>query len=141
MAKAKTRANNSGLAIPSAPDLEWARQIAWDLIVAYDACQQRDWESAKRLLAGVPKCVVRARDAGVHFGTLAWLGDKTVCLVDTSRIWRWEGKALSLSTVASVGIDKSSRVDGAIAVNWIYDAIELLPCTEQAIESILACGP
>lgn len=45
--------------------------------------------------------LVRARNAGVHYGKLKGTGD-FIHLSDSHRIWKWEG-AFTLSEVSQVG--------------------------------------
>jgi len=137
---AKKRAT-SKLTVPGPIDPVQAAAWSNTLIAAYDACAERRHVEARQILAQLPPCVIRTRDAGVHYGKVVWIGDKIICVENDYRIWQWQGGPLSLSAVASVGIGNSSRVDGPTATAWIYDVIEVLPCTQAASESVESCTP
>lgn len=85
------------------------------------------------------KVIVRADRAGVFFGTLVQKDGSEVELKNCRRLWYWDGAA-SISQLA---------VDGTVAPNnckftktvesiIILGVIEIIPCTEKAINSIEA---
>ena len=83
--------------------------------------------------------IVRARDAGVHFGKLVAYESRTVWLQDSRRLWSWTAKqGIALSGVAQFGIkaDKS-KVDGLVPSIVILDACEIIDASEAATKSIL----
>lgn len=83
------------------------------------------------------KVIVRGDRSGVFFGTLAQRDNREVTLNDCRRIWYWEGAA-SISQMAQDGVKKPERCKFTITVDSIVilDAIEIIPCTDQAIKSI-----
>ena len=90
------------------------------------------------------KVLVRTYSAGVHVGVLAARDGREVLLRDTRRIHRWRG-ANSLSEMSIRGIDSAaksdySRVSDAAVENLLTEAIELLPVTSAAWESICGAG-
>lgn len=92
--------------------------------------------TSKTLKRGKP-VLVRTFSAGVHFGYLARRSGKEVDLVDSRRIWRWFG-AMTLSEIATVGLDASkSKVAAPITVT-LTEAIEIIDCTPAAVTSIEA---
>lgn len=85
------------------------------------------------------KCVIRTYASGVHFGTLVSQDGRQVELHDARRLWRWHtgGAGISLSEVAMSGIDaKRSRVAVAVPEITILDALEIIPATDVAAETI-----
>lgn len=81
--------------------------------------------------------IIRTYSAGVWFGTLKQKAGSEVVLTCARRMWQWFAKdGISLSEVAMNGIarDKSKICVPAASV-WL-EAIEILPCTSVAIESI-----
>jgi hypothetical protein len=60
-----------------------------------------------------------------------------VILHGARRLWQWKAKiGISLSAVAVHGIDpKESRVPNPVDAVWL-EAIEIIPCTLNAIKSI-----
>lgn len=83
------------------------------------------------------KVIVRGDRSGVFFGTLAEKDDSEVMLTNCRRIWYWEGAA-SLSQLAVDGTAEPDECKFTVTVDEIViiDAIEIIPCTDKAIESI-----
>lgn len=82
--------------------------------------------------------VVRARDAGVHFGILSGYEGRTVTLTNSRRLWRWHARSgVALSGVAQHGIfpDKS-KVDSAVPVIVVLDACEIIAASDIAAKTI-----
>lgn len=82
-------------------------------------------------------CIVRTYSAGVFAGTLKSREGKEVVMTDARRIWYWDGAA-SLSQLAMSGTSKPQNCKFPEPVNEVCltEAIEIIPCSEQAIESI-----
>lgn len=83
--------------------------------------------------------IVRTYSAGVFAGNLYRREGKEVILHNARRIWFWDGAA-TLSQLAMEGTKKPESCRFPIAVNEIIltEAIEIIPCTKQAEESIKA---
>lgn len=74
------------------------------------------------------RCIIRTYSAGVHFGLVKKVyGDMHVHLVDSCRLWKWEGGGLSLSAVNIEGM-KGGRIN--ITGEIFIQAIEFIPTTE-----------
>lgn len=83
----------------------------------------------------VKHVLVRTYSAGVHFGELLRRDGKEVVLANARRIWRWYG-ANTLNEIATKGLDaKRSRVSEP-ALLTLTEAIEIIDCTPEAVESI-----
>lgn len=82
-------------------------------------------------------CIIRTYSAGVFAGYLKKRIDKEVLLVKARRIWYWDG-ACSLSQLALSGTEKPENCKFAVELPEIIltEAIEIIPCTECARESI-----
>ena len=83
------------------------------------------------------KCIIRTYSAGVWFGEIIEKAGMEVIVKDARRMYTWHTvKSISLSSVAIYGINQSkSKICQAVEfVN--LEAIELIPCTEKAIESL-----
>lgn len=80
------------------------------------------------------KVIVRTYSAGVWFGTLREKAGAEVILGAARRMWRWQAaESISLSACALYGIDYSrSKIVAPVDAVWL-EAIEIIPCTEQAI--------
>ncbi len=88
---------------------------------------------------GMEYCIVRTYSAGVFAGYLESRTGQEVVLRDARRLWYWLGAA-SLSQLASDGVSKPEGCKFPTAVNRItlLQAIEIIPCTKKAQESIAA---
>ena len=83
--------------------------------------------------------IVRGDNSGVFAGTLAVRDGREVKLTDCRRIWRWSGAA----SISQLAIDGTSdpgncKFPAPVAEITILDAIEIIPCTEEAEASIKA---
>ena len=85
------------------------------------------------------KVIIRGDRSGVFFGTLADRNGREVKLTDCRRLWYWSG-ARSISQLAVDGTTRPNDCKFTVVVPEIeiLDAIEVIPCTEKAINSIEA---
>lgn len=83
------------------------------------------------------KVLVRGDKSGVFFGTLAAKEGSEVTLKNCRRIWYWNGAA-SLSQLALEGAKKPEECKFTMTVPEmvILDAIEIIPCSPEAILNI-----
>lgn len=83
------------------------------------------------------KVIVRGDRSGVFFGTLTAKEGTEVKLENCRRLWYWDGAA-SISQIAVEGVTKPKNCKFTIPVDEIVilDAIEIMPCTEVAVEII-----
>ena len=86
---------------------------------------------------GMEYCIVRTYSAGVFAGYVESREGKEVKLRNARRIWYWEGAA-SLSQLAMQGTSKPEGCKFPCEVTEVTltEAIEIIPCTEQARQSI-----
>lgn len=86
---------------------------------------------------GMPYVMIRTYSAGVHCGYLKSREGKEVTLLDSIRIWRWEGAA-SLSQLSQQGTNKPSGCQFGVPICEITltEAIEVIQMTEDAKQSI-----
>lgn len=83
------------------------------------------------------KVIIRGERSGVFFGMLKAKEGKEVTLENCQRLWFWSGAA-SISQLAMEGVKYPGECKFTVTVDEILitDAIEIIPCTEKAIESI-----
>ena len=82
------------------------------------------------------KVIIRTYSAGVHFGKLASKDGMEVILEDAIRIYYWDG-AFTLSQMAMEGVTKPENCKFAMPVdNITVEAIEIIPCSKNAVESL-----
>lgn len=100
--------------------------------------------TATNVIAGIgcnsmvgKKCIFRSYSSGVHYGELAEKDGKEVIIKNARRLWYWKttNKGISLSEVALSGLTKDSKVCAAVDTIWL-EAIEIIPCTKEAIKNI-----
>lgn len=83
--------------------------------------------------------IVRTYSAGVHYGTLHSHDGREVVLLDCRRIWSWKG-ANTLHEASQNGIDPAgSKVSIRIPTITLTEAIEVIPCSQVAVDRIEAC--
>lgn len=87
------------------------------------------------------KSIIRTYSAGVFFGEVTKQENTPagviVTIKDCRRLWRWEGAA-SLSQLALEGASRNSRFTMTVPEMVVCGAIEIIPCTDEAVESINA---
>ena len=83
------------------------------------------------------KVIIRGDRSGVEFGTLVEYKGSEVTLHNARRIWYWDGAA-TLSQLAKEGTKKPKNCRFTVYVDSIIilDAVEIIPCTNEAIKSI-----
>lgn len=85
------------------------------------------------------KVIIRADRAGVFYGTLTEKEGGEVKLENCRRVWYWDGAA-SISELALSGVTRPNECKFSVTVPQIVvtGVIEIIPCTEAAINSIEA---
>ena len=86
---------------------------------------------------GMEYCIVRTYSAGVFAGYLESREGKEAVIRNVRRIWYWAG-ANTLSQLAKDGTCEPDSCKFACEVDKIIvtEAIEIIPCTEKAKQSI-----
>ena len=85
--------------------------------------------------------ICRTYSAGVFAGYLKSRNGKEVTLLNARRLWYWDGAA-SLSQLAMEGTSKPGdcRFPCEVKSVDLMEAIEILPCTQKAKDSIAGVG-
>lgn len=83
------------------------------------------------------KVIVRGDRSGIFYGTFKEKNGSEVTLEKCRRLWYWNGAA-SISQLALEGTSKPKDCKFTVTVDEIVimDAIEIIPCTNDAIASI-----
>ncbi len=80
--------------------------------------------------------LVRARNAGVHYGTLTSKGPEFIELENSRRIWSWAG-AFTLSEVSQIGVDSARVAESVPSISIpVSDLGEIIPMSKGAINSL-----
>lgn len=82
--------------------------------------------------------IIRTEQAGVFFGHIKERTGNEVTMTDVRRLWYWEGAA-SLSQMAVDGVSRPHDCKFTVTVPemTILGVIEIIPCTDKAMGSIL----
>ena len=82
--------------------------------------------------------IIRCEKAGIFFGHIKDRNGDEAVLTDVRRIWYWEGAA-TLSQMAMEGVKKpeACRFTVTVPEMTVLGVIELIPCTDEAVQSIL----
>lgn len=83
------------------------------------------------------KYIVRTDRAGVFFCEIESRNGSEAQLRNARRLWYWSG-ATTLSQLAMEGVKKPRECKFTIAVDscTVLGVIEIIPCTNEAVESI-----
>lgn len=85
------------------------------------------------------KFIVRCDRSGVFFGEIESRNGREVTMTNVRQLWYWDGAA-ALSQLALEGVSKPHLCKFTVALEelTVLDAIELIPCTDEAVKSINA---
>lgn len=102
---------------------------------AFNATNQSN-EDGLNLMVG-RKAIIRTYTAGVFFGEIVEKSGKEVIIKNARRLYYWKtkNKGISLSEVANSGLADDSKVCAPVELIWL-EAIELIPCSKDAIKNI-----
>ena len=90
---------------------------------------------------GMPYVICRGHECGVHAGYLKNHDGNHATLVKSRRLWYWKAKeGISLSAVATHGIANDVTLPNELDEIWLGDVYEVIPCTQEAMESIVKAG-
>lgn len=83
------------------------------------------------------KVIIRAENAGVFFGEIKERNGQEATITNCRRLWQWKGAA-SLSQLAVEGVKYPEDCKFTVTVDemTIFEIIEIIPCTEEAVNSI-----
>lgn len=81
--------------------------------------------------------IIRGDRSGVFFGQLAERNGRDVTLHNARKLFRWEG-AGAVEQIAVDGVSKPEGCKFTVTVPelTLTDAIQIIPCTEKAVEII-----
>lgn len=81
--------------------------------------------------------IVRGDMSGVYFGKIKSRNGQEVEMTEVRNIWYWEGAA-SIMQLAQEGTKKPNQCKFTVEVESLVltDAIQVIPCTDEAVENI-----
>ena len=81
--------------------------------------------------------IIRTYSAGVWAGYLKEKVKNEVYLTEARRMYKWVNiEGISLSGIALNGLSKESNICAPVPIVWL-EAIEIIPCSENAKQSII----
>ena len=85
------------------------------------------------------KVIIRTEKAGVFFGEVKERNGNEATISNCRRLWYWDGAA-SISQLAVEGVKNPQKCKFTVTVDemTVLGVIEIIPCTEEAINSINA---
>ena len=88
------------------------------------------------------KFIVRCDRAGVFYGEIVSRNGQEVEMKDVRNIWYWDGAA-TVMQLAAEGVSKPNTCKFSVPVESLVllDAIQIIPCTDKAVESLDAVKP
>lgn len=88
------------------------------------------------------KFIVRCDRAGVFYGEIVSRNGQEVEMKDVRNIWYWDGAA-TVMQLAAEGVSKPKTCKLSVSVESLVllEAIQIIPCTDKAVESLDAVKP
>lgn len=88
------------------------------------------------------KFIVRCDRAGVFYGEIVSRNGQEVEMKDVRNIWYWDGAA-TVMQLAAEGVSKPNTCKFSVPVESqvLLEAIQIIPCTDKAVESLDAVKP
>lgn len=88
------------------------------------------------------KFIVRCDRAGVFYGEIVSRNGQEVEMKDVRNIWYWDGAA-TVMQLAAEGVRKPNTCKFSVPVESLVllEAIQIIPCTDKAVESLDAVKP
>lgn len=85
------------------------------------------------------KFIIRCKGAGVFYGEIIKREGDVMTLANVRQLWYWDGAA-SLMQLAKEGVSRPRNCKFTVTLDSVevFNVIEVLPCTEQAVKSINA---
>ena len=83
------------------------------------------------------KFIVRCNGAGVFYGEILKREGDVMTLGNVRQLWYWDGAA-SLMQLAKEGVSRPGNCKFTVTLDSVevFNVIEVLPCTEDAVKSI-----
>jgi hypothetical protein len=81
--------------------------------------------------------IVRTDRAGVFFGKIKENKTTSIIMIDVRKIHHWEGAA-AVEQIAVSGVNEKSRLTISINEMEIAAPIQIIPCTEEALNNLKA---
>lgn len=88
------------------------------------------------------KFIVRCDRAGVFYGEIVSRNGQEVEMKDVRNIWYWDGAATVMQLAAEgVSTPKTCKFSVPVESLVLLEAIQIIPCTDKAVESLDSVKP
>lgn len=117
---------------PKNKQVEWIDFGSWSIFARIEEINKKEKNQMEK-----QKYIVRCDRAGVFYGEIEGRDGKEIKMRNVRCLWYWEGAA-TLLQLAAEGTTKPKACKFTMTIDSleVLDAIEIIPCTANAIESI-----
>ena len=119
---------------PKNKQVQWIDFGSWSIFARIEEIKEKEKNQMKK-----QKYIVRCDRAGVFYGEIEGRDGREIKMRNVRCIWYWDGAA-TLLQLAAEGTTNPNNCKFTMTVDSlvVLDAIEIIPCTDRAIESIEA---
>lgn len=117
---------------PKNKQVQWIDFGSWSIFARIEEIKEKEKNQMEK-----QKYIVRCDRAGVFYGEIEGRNGKEIKMRNVRCIWYWDGAA-TLLQLAAEGTTNPNNCKFTMTVDSlvVLDAIEIIPCTDRAIESI-----
>lgn len=119
---------------PKNKQVQWIDFGSWSIFARIEEIKEKEKNQMEK-----QKYIVRCDRAGVFYGEIEGRDGREIKMRNVRCIWYWDGAA-TLLQLAAEGTTNPNNCKFTMTVDSlvVLDAIEIIPCTDRAIESIEA---
>ena len=117
---------------PKNKQVQWIDFGSWSIFARIEEIKEKEKNQMEK-----QKYIVRCDRAGVFYGEIEGRNGKEIKMRNVRCIWYWDGAA-TLLQLAAEGTTKPKECKFTMTIDSleVLDAIEIIPCTAEAIKSI-----
>lgn len=119
---------------PKDKRVQWIDFGSWSFFARIEEIKEKEKNQMEK-----QKYIVRCDRAGVFYGEIEERNGREIKMHNVRCLWYWDGAA-TLLQLAAEGTTNPNNCKFTMTVDSlvVLDAIEIIPCTDRAIESIEA---
>ena len=119
---------------PKNKQVQWIDFGSWSIFARIEEIKEKEKNQMEK-----QKYIVRCDRAGVFYGEIEGRNGREIKMHNVRCIWYWDGAA-TLLQLAAEGTTRPDNCKFTMTVDSleVLDAIEVIPCTDRAINSIEA---
>lgn len=117
---------------PKNKQVQWIDFGSWSIFARIEEINKKEKNQMEK-----QKFIVRCDRAGVFYGEIEERNGREIKMRNVRCIWYWDGAA-TLLQLAAEGTTKPKECKFTMTIDSleVLDAIEIIPCTAEAIKSI-----